>query len=218
VNGVEDSMCNSNANCSYHTMQPQSHYANVEVLSLSTSTSKHRLMRSTSDKSPRCPVRHQRSNNDQRTTATSGVPDTADDRQQRATLPRIGRDQKAESSKRTTATDSLWCPTIDTDILSPSYNAQRSTEKMYETLFFSLLWPLIDVTLLNFTIQGAQLSLTNRPTIVPSDVQSSLTQNATKHSFPRCAVKSYPHVTDTQTATSPYQMPPYALCRAAKNA
>jgi len=44
--------------------------------------------------------------------------------------------------------------------------------------------------------QEAQLSLTNRQTLVHAYVKISLTQNATKHSFPCYAVKSCPLVND----------------------
>jgi len=44
--------------------------------------------------------------------------------------------------------------------------------------------------------QEAQRSLTNRSTLVHADVKISLTQNAMKHSFPCCAVKSCPLVND----------------------
>jgi len=39
-------------------------------------------------------------------------------------------------------------------------------------------------------------TLTNRATHAHADVQILLTQNATKHSFPCCAVKSRPLVND----------------------
>jgi len=45
-------------------------------------------------------------------------------------------------------------------------------------------------------IHEAQPSLTNHPTIVHADVKTSPTQNATKYSFPCCAVKSCPLVND----------------------
>jgi len=49
-----------------------------------------------------------------------------------------------------------------------------------------------------FERQEAQLSLTCRPTFVYADVNISLTQNAAKHSFPCCAVKSCPLVKKTK--------------------
>jgi len=44
--------------------------------------------------------------------------------------------------------------------------------------------------------QEAQLSLTNRPTLVHTDVKISLTKKATKHSFPCCAARSCSLVND----------------------
>jgi len=38
-------------------------------------------------------------------------------------------------------------------------------------------------------LQEAQLSLTNHPTLAHADVKISLTENATKQSFPCCAVE-----------------------------
>jgi len=44
---------------------------------------------------------------------------------------------------------------------------------------------------------GVELGgLTNRQSFVQADAEISLTQNATKHSFPCCAVKSCPLVND----------------------
>jgi len=72
-------------------------------------------------------------------------------------------------------------------------------------VLYGIWWYIIDVLIAavklvprqNFCYeQEAHLSLTDRPALVHTDVKIFLTQNATKHSFPCCAVKSCPLVND----------------------
>jgi len=69
----------------------------------------------------------------------------------------------------------------------------------------------LPVEWVQYSIQEAQLSLTNRPTLMHVDVEISLTQNATTHSFPCCAVKSCPLVNNCNLLARFFRLLPTPL-------
>jgi len=80
-------------------------------------------------------------------------------------------------------------------------NLLYSSARMYSCYYFIFGWykavfcqKLVLVIFASVDRKIAQLLLTNRPTLVHDDVKISSTQNAMKHSFPCCAVRSYPAI------------------------
>jgi len=77
----------------------------------------------------------------------------------------------------------------------------------------AFLTSVLLTTAMQSIIQAARLLLKNGPTLAHASVKISLTQNASKHSFPCCAVKSCPLVNycDLLTGISDFYLPFFHL-------